>query len=724
MDSSRDDSSSDERGTSPDTNNNHDKRNYHRHTSHQIQRLEAYFKECPHPDDLQRRQLSEELNLKPKQIKFWFQNKRTQAKSHSEKADNAALRADNMKIRRENEAMEEALNNAVCPPCSGRGFGSAEKLRHIQKLRAENTLLKKEYERLSSYIAQHGGHPLPSVDAFTSLHGPSTYGSTSTNRRASYGSSSNHLHQPSSSSLRGPYSRENISMTAPPQSPKQLPLHHFPPLSQMDRMVMFEMAEKAVAEVMTLIQIEESMWKKSSIDGRLVIDPSNYEKCFAKINHFKVPSGRPESSKEVVVVQMDARILVDMFLDTEKWARLFPTIVNESKTIYVLDSVDQGRKIFSRVIYEQMHILSPLVPAREFIILRSCQQMEENVWMIADVSCNIPNVEFESTVPLCNKRPSGVLIQALPDGFSKVTWVEHVEVTDKMRPHRLYRDLFLYGGLGYGARRWTVILERMCERLYLSSVSDLSNDDYAGVVQTMEGRRSVMSLGERMSKNFAWMINMVQKLDFSQQSETNNSGVRISVRTNDAAGEPPGLIVCAGSSLSLPLPPLQVYDFLRNLEVRHQWDVLCQGNPVTEVARFITGTDTKNNVNFLEPSSGGEKKNELMILQDSFIDALGGMVVYAPMDLETAASAISGQIDSSTIPILPSGFIISCDGRPLSADEQDGGSSSTLLTVAFQILVSDPRYSTNINIEESATTVNTLISSTVQRIKSMLNCES
>ena len=42
------------------------------------------FKECPHPDEKQRMQLSMELGLAPRQIKFWFQNRRTQMKvSHS-----------------------------------------------------------------------------------------------------------------------------------------------------------------------------------------------------------------------------------------------------------------------------------------------------------------------------------------------------------------------------------------------------------------------------------------------------------------------------------------------------------------------------------------------------------------------------------------------------------------------------------------------------------------
>ncbi|EAY95651.1 hypothetical protein OsI_17516 [Oryza sativa Indica Group] len=56
------------------------KKRYHRHTQHQIQEMEAFFKECPHPDDKQRKELSRELGLEPLQVKFWFQNKRTQMK--------------------------------------------------------------------------------------------------------------------------------------------------------------------------------------------------------------------------------------------------------------------------------------------------------------------------------------------------------------------------------------------------------------------------------------------------------------------------------------------------------------------------------------------------------------------------------------------------------------------------------------------------------------------
>lgn len=40
----------------------------------------SFFKECPHPDEKQRSDLSKRLGLENKQVKFWFQNRRTQMK--------------------------------------------------------------------------------------------------------------------------------------------------------------------------------------------------------------------------------------------------------------------------------------------------------------------------------------------------------------------------------------------------------------------------------------------------------------------------------------------------------------------------------------------------------------------------------------------------------------------------------------------------------------------
>lgn len=52
----------------------------------------------------------------------------------------------------------------------------------------------------------------------------------------------------------------------------------------------------------------------------------------------------------------------------------------------------------------------------------------------------------------------------------------------------------------------------------------------------------------------------------------------------------------------------------------------------------------------------------MLILQESCIDASGSLVVYCPVDLPAVNIAMSGE-DPSYIPLLPSGFTISPDGR-------------------------------------------------------------
>jgi len=119
------------------------------------------------------------------------------------------------------------------------------------------------------------------------------------------------------------------------------------------------------------------------------------------------------------------------------------------------------------------------------------------------------------------------------------------------------------------------------------------------------------------------------------------------------------------------------------------------------------------------------------------VDSSGSLVVYCPVDLPAINIAMSGE-DPSYIPLLPSGFTISPDGQA----DQDGGGASTststgsrvmgggsgpgsggsLITVAFQILVSSLP-SAKLNME-SVTTVNSLIGNTVQHIKAALNCPS
>ncbi|CAN6922517.1 unnamed protein product [Brassica oleracea] len=670
-----------------------EKRTYHRHTFQQTQRLEAYFKECPNPEESQRLSLGEELNLGPDQIKFWFQNKRTQNKTQIERNANILLREENKKIKCENEAMLEALRIVTCPDCGGPPLG-VERDHNFQNLGLANTFLTEKRDELANTVSMNQ-HQQNMVNLFASVQGQQIF-----DTHTSYGTIPNSLMNDPSNSV-GSSTSQDI----------QLQL-----ISQMDITQLSETATRAVEELKRLF-VTEDLWVMSSIDGTYVIDQESYEKFSHSIKHFRKLSARVESSKDVTLVPIEATNLIEMFLDSEKWKRLFPTIVAKAMTIHKLGSelpINENCNNL-QVIWEKLHILSPLVPPREFMIVRCCQKIDEGIWIVADVSQRI--VDSDQINPFCYKRPSGCLIRAFPGAHSEAC-LHCLDLTC----FSILKIELLCGGSGYGATRWTTTLERMCERMALSSIRTIPATDWSEAIATVEGRMSVMKLGERMVKNFNEMLAMSGKVDFPQQSKC---GVRISIRMNHDSGQPSGLVVSAASSFSVPITPLQVFDSLLNNETRHQWDVLCYRSAVSVTARILTGSNENNYITILQPTqreddvismSQGPKRN-MMMLQECYMDALGGMIVYAPLDMASMSLATSGEVDPLKIPILSSGFTISNDGRRSMVAEEGG----TILTVVFQILVSEDKRISGLN-EQSVDTVTSLISSTVRNIKLLLNC--
>ncbi|MBA0796044.1 hypothetical protein Gohar_006844 [Gossypium harknessii] len=120
----------------------------------------------------------------------------------------------------------------------------------------------------------------------------------------------------------------------------------------------------------------------------------------------------------------------------------------------------------------------------------------------------------------------------------------------------------------------------------------------------------------------------------------------------------------------------------------------------------------------------------MLILQETWSDASGALVVYAPVDISSMSVVMNGG-DSAYVALLPSGFAIlpgispsyhggrSESNGALVKPEIDGSIvSGCLLTVGFQILVNNvPTAKLTV---ESVETVNNLISCTIQKIKAAL----
>lgn len=87
------------------------------------------------------------------------------------------------------------------------------------------------------------------------------------------------------------------------------------------------------------------------------------------------------------------------------------------------------------------------------------------------------------------------------------------------------------------------------------------------VISSLEGQRNVMKLSHRMVKSFCEVLSMSDKLDFPHLSDQ-NSGVRVSLRRSNGAGQPEGFIVSAATSLWLPLSKEDLFNFFKDEKKR------------------------------------------------------------------------------------------------------------------------------------------------------------
>ncbi|PSS16161.1 Homeobox-leucine zipper protein [Actinidia chinensis var. chinensis] len=649
------------------------KRRYHRHTQHQIQEMETFFKECPHPDEKQRRELSRELGLEPLQIKFWFQNKRTQLK----------LRTENERLRAENLRYREAISNSSCPSCKGPTAGLGEMSFDEQHLRHENTRLREEIERMSALAANYAGKTMVN------------YNSTNCN-----GTEAAPVVTPSSLQLGvgadvygGGGGGDHVS----------------------DKQVAFDVAFQAMEELTRLAQMGEPLWSQGMDPTTYVLNEEEYLRTFPTAFGLRPPVFRCEASRQTALVMISNTDLVQILMDVNQWITAFAGIISKATTLEILsEGISGDYNGALQMMSAEFQVLSPLVPTREAHFVRYCKHYGDGTWAVVDVSLD----SFYPCPPVrCRRRPSGCLIQEMPNDYSKVTWIEHVEVDDR-GVHNIYRPL-VNSGLAFGAKRWLSTLSRHCER-FANAVAEnppptliIGNN----VIISLEGRRGMFKLAERMAISFCCGVSASTAHTWTTISGSGADDIRVMTQKSiDDPGRPPGIALSAATSFWVPVPPKTVFDLLRHQQYRNEWDILSNGGAIQQIAHIPTGQDDGNCMSLLRVNDVNGNQNNMLILQESCIDPTGSFVIYAPVDA-LAMDMVLGGADPDYVALLPSGFAILPDG-PITghgAIVGEAGSGGSLVTVAFQILVdSAPNAKLSIG---SVATVNNLITCTVEKIK-------
>ncbi|XP_062025431.1 homeobox-leucine zipper protein HDG5-like [Rosa rugosa] len=685
------------------------KKRYHRHTAHQIQEMENLFKECPHPDDKQRQKLSLDLGLKPRQVKFWFQNRRTQMKAQQDRADNAMLRAENDTLKNENYRLQAALRNIICPNCGGAAMIGDIALDEHQ-LRLENARLREELERVCCLSGYPGGRQIQTMGPAAPLMAASL--------DLDMNIYSRHLPDPMMSSCTD---HHMIPMSILPPEPS-----HFPEgglLLDDEKTLAMKLAASSLEELVKMCTASEPLWMKNSDNGMEMLNAEERARMFPWPLNFKQNSSdlRTEATRDTAVVIMNSINLVDAFLDANKWTELFPSIVSKAKTVQVISADPSGQANGSlQLMYAELQVVSPLVPTREAHFLRYCQQNEEEgSWAIVDFPIDSFHGSFQPSFPRYKRWPSGCLIQDMPNGYSRVTWVEHAEVEEKP-VHQIFSH-YVYSGMAFGAHRWLAVLQRQCERvasLMARNISDL------GVIPSPEARRNLMRLAQRMIRTFSVNMSTSGGQAWTALSDSPDDTIRITTRKVSEAGQPNGVILSAVSTTWLPYSHYRVFELLRDERRRAQLDVLSNGTSLQEVAHIANGSHPGNCISVLRVNvASNSTQNIELMLQESCTDPSGSLVVYATMDVNDIQLAMSGE-DPSCIPILPLGFAIvpvestTESTTTTSPSAQDSRNSGCLMTVGLQVVAS-PNPSAKLNLS-TVTAINNHLCNSVQQIISAL----
>ncbi|OAY24455.1 homeobox-leucine zipper protein HDG5 isoform X2 [Manihot esculenta] len=687
------------------------KKRYHRHTARQIQEMETLFKECPHPDDKQRMKLSQELGLKPRQVKFWFQNRRTQMKAQQDRSENIILRTDNESLKNDNYRLQAELRNLICPSCGGPAMIGGIS---FDELRMENARLRDELERVCCIASRYTGRPFQSVQPASTLVPPSL--DLDMNM----------------------YSRQFSDSLG--SCTEMMPMVMFPGTSSFaeedlvlmeeEKTLAMELAMSSIDELVKMCQATEPLWIRNSENGKEVLNFEEHAKMFPWPLNLKQHSNdlRNEATRDTAVVIMNSITLVDAFLDANKWMELFPSIIARAKTVQIVISGVSGASGSLHLMYAELQVLSPLVPTRETYFLRYCQQnVEEGTWAIVDFPIDGFHDNIEPCFPLYRRRPSGCVIQDMPNGYSRVTWVEHAEIEEKP-VHQIFSQ-FVCSGMAFGAQRWLGVLQRQCERvasLMARNISDL------GVIPSPEARKNLMRLAQRMIRTFSMNVSTCGGQSWTALSDSSDDAVRITTRKITEPGQPNGVILSAVSTTWLPFAHYQVFELLRDERRRSQLDVLSNGNSLHEVAHIANGSHPGNCISLLRinVASNSSQHVELM-LQESCTDQSGSLIVYTTVNVDSIQLAMSGE-DPSCIPILPLGFVIipvesTCNtntpSEGNSAHSSQHGNCTTnpgcLLTVGLQILASTiPSAKLNLS---SVNAINNHLRNTVHQITSALS---
>ncbi|XP_062208962.1 homeobox-leucine zipper protein ROC6-like [Phragmites australis] len=643
-----------------------------RHTTQQIQELEAAYRECAHPDVKTQRALGRRIGMEASQVKVWFQNRRTEMKKKAHAQQNKLIQQENAALLPANLSLREAMLTQLCVTCGG-GTVPTKPSSEKQRLLTENARLKDEYLRASAFLSKVIREAAPSEPPVSSTH------------RA----------------------RSIIGYRA-------------------DGAALLRHAETAMKQFLMLATKGEPMWLPTT-NGE-TLNFVEYDARTSPRLFGLCPKGFVvEATRETAMVRSSAADLMGILTNAARWSEMFSGVVaSVTAGDVVSSSIFASCDGLIQLMNAELWVQSPRVPNRSVNFLRFSKMKAERQWVVMDVSVdgilgregsrmtdlNLNNSAMPSRYTGCRLLPSGCLIEDMSNGYCKVTWIVHAEYDETTVP-MLFKPLFL-AGQALGARRWLAVLQRQCEYLAVFRSSSIPGIDSTVAAISGMGRRGILQLAQQMMTGFYAAVSGPVTQASSNVNEwigsigTGAESFEVAVRKVtwkklcSVPGELAGLVLSASTTVWLPsTPPQAVFDYLCNEQRRGEWDTLTNGAAVKEMVSLDTGHLQGNAVSVLCPDASDGTDSKMLILQQACTDASCSLVVYTPIEEKSMRAVMNGG-DHASVFFVPSGFAILPDGHgkarhaPVAAPSTSraaidhNNTAGSLLTMAFQTLLPSP----------------------------------
>ncbi|KAK4718076.1 hypothetical protein R3W88_016414 [Solanum pinnatisectum] len=531
----------------------------HKYNGNQIQELECIQRKFT-SDENTRLELATIFSVGKKQVQFWFQNKRSILK-------NVATR----KI--EFAAMKEDMENSICDPYHNKDTIRNKNIDEKEILN-KHACLKIELMRIAIHADKFLGPSTFIEGSLTSMM--ENFGLELLTRRD----------ETSDINVVDDLSLNEVDFEKYLSSPLSTNLVNKD--LTLDKSMLLNLALDALNDLLKLAMSDEP-FRVRSLDGDVEkLNIEEYARSFVSIIGIKPSHLRTKAIRSFSIVVCNSLTLVEMLMNKSQWVEMFLCIIVKVNTFDVISTgIGESKsctllllEIINLQIETELQIISNVVPVREIQFLRFSQKHVEGTWIVSIDTIKEGSEQYK--IEKCRRLPFGCIIQDVPNGYSKVIWIEHMEY-DEIFVHHLYLPL-IRAGLGFG------------------------------IIFDSKGETGMEILAQHMTRNFCAGICTTPHKWKKFQIE-NGKGANFMMRKNiNDPGEPIG------------------------------WDILSYGGPMKNNIHITKGQNLESCI-FLLCANGDDiiaNQNSMLIFQDTCTDATGSLLVYAIVDSSKMNTVIGG----------------------------------------------------------------------------------